>query len=126
MNMQKESNHRYDSWFYQRRTNDSFRSAKAVLGILYKFYKPLSVVDIGCGLGSWLAAAESLGSRKLKGYDGGWVAKNKFLSKNIDFTPVDSAKNELEFKENYDLCISVETAEHLPEACANRFVETVH
>jgi len=103
----------------------SFRSAKVVLSLLYKFYQPLSVVDVGCGLGSWLAAAESFGSQRLKGFDGNWVNKDNLLSKNIDFTPVDIAINGLELKEKYDLCISVEVAEHLPEACSNGFVQTL-
>jgi SAM-dependent methyltransferase len=122
MNKHKELKDYYGPDFYRNR-DGSLRSAQIILSILYKLYQPLSVVDIGCGLGSWLAAAESLGSRKLKGFDGSWVNKDNLLSKNIDFTAVDINKNELELKEKYDLCISLEVAEHLPGAYSDRFVE---
>lgn len=125
LNMNKELNNFYSPQFYQDRTNGSFHSAKFILDILYKFYSPVSVVDIGCGLGAWLAAAESFGSQELKGYDGSWVDQNKFLNKNIDFTPIDISKNKLEFTKKYDLCICVEVAEHLPYACANGLVKTL-
>jgi SAM-dependent methyltransferase len=123
--MHKELKDYYNSVFYQNLTEGSSSSAKEVLNILYQYHRPLSVVDIGCGVGNWLNVAESLGSRKLKGYDGPWVNKDNLLSKNIDFTTIDISKEELTFKEKYDLCISVEIAEHLPESSADRFVDTL-
>ena len=37
-------------------------SARVVLGMLYQHYVPQSVIDVGCGRGAWLAAAEALGA----------------------------------------------------------------
>ena len=114
----------YGPEFYSRQIDGSARSARVILQLLYDVYRPLSVVDVGCGRGSWLATAESLGSVKLKGLDGTWAEKAGLLSKNIDFAPVDF-ENDVEIAEHYDLCISVEVAEHLSEARAKRFINTL-
>ena len=114
----------YDREFYDGQTRGSSLAAKAILKILYKFYTPLSVIDIGCGRGSWLAVAESLGSKYIRGIDGHWINNNDLLSKNIDFTPIDLEKP-IQIKERYDLCISIEVAEHLSKNRANGFIETL-
>ena len=63
----------YDKDYYLRIIEGMSQSAAIVLGLLYEYYKPQSVIDVGCGPGAWLAAAESLGAITLKGLDGEWV-----------------------------------------------------
>lgn len=113
----------YDKNFYSRYLAGMTNSAESVLGILYKFYKPQSVVDVGCGRGAWLAAAESLGSTKLKGFDGGWIKKGDLISQNIDFTIINFEDALPVLDEKYDLCISLEVAEHISEKYAKNFVD---
>ena len=67
----------YNATFYSQHFDGMTSSAKEVLDLLYKLYRPTSVIDIGCGRGAWLAVAESLGSKKLKGIDGHWVKKEE-------------------------------------------------
>ena len=98
------------------------KSAAIVLGLLYEHYKPQTVIDIGCGQGAWLAAAESLGSKMLKGMDGQWVKKEALLSQHIDFTAVNFDAAIPKLNEKYDLCISLEVAEHISEVNANKFI----
>ena len=114
----------YSDRFYDNQRNGSMRSAEIILRLLYEIYQPNSVIDIGCGLGTWLSVAESLGSKRLRGMDGDWVSSDKLLSKNIDFTAVD-IEHEIEFNEKYDLCISLEVAEHLPPRQARPFVASL-
>lgn len=114
----------YSEKFYDGMSNGSIRSAEVILSLLYEIYKPNSVLDIGCGTGSWLAVAESLGSNILKGLDGEWVTKDKLLSQNIDFTAI-NIEDEIEINEKYDLCISLEVAEHLSHDRAGTFINTL-
>ncbi len=114
----------YNREFYDCYASGSIYSAKVILGLLYNFYKPQSVIDFGCGVGSWLKVAESLGSTVLKGLDGHWITKNKLLSKNIDFTAVNMEQN-LQINNKYDLCICLEVAEHLSESRAKPFIDTL-
>lgn len=115
----------YDADFYSAHQNGMTNSAMHVLSLLQKYYKPKSVVDVGCGRGAWLAVAESFGCNKLKGFDGSWVQKEDLLSKNIDFTSVNFDLAMPEIDEKYELCISLEVAEHIPENKAKNFVDFI-
>ena len=121
--MEKNLSDHYDEGCYSNHREGMCRSAETVLGLLYDFYKPRSIIDVGCGQGAWLASAESFGATALKGLDGDWIKEEGLLSKNIDFLPVnfDSVMPTLNIK--YDLCISLEVAEHLSEENAKHFVE---
>ena len=83
--MKKNLSKPYDEDFYSAINERTSKSAAVVLGLLYEHYKPRSVIDVGCAEGAWLATAESLGSKILKGIDGEWVREEALLSKNIDF-----------------------------------------
>lgn len=120
---QEQLSNLYDANFYMRNIEGMTNSAHEVLALLYKCYRPQSVIDIGCGRGAWLAVAESLGSTKLKGLDGSWVKKEELLSKNINFTTVNFNESIPEIEEKYDLCISLEVAEHIIEEKAKQFVD---
>ncbi len=120
----KQLRHIYTSEFYKNQTLGSVTAAKEILKILFEFYKPISVIDIGCGRGSWLTVAESLGSKYLRGIDGNWVNKNELLSKNIKFSSLDLEK-QFNIDEKFDLCISIEVAEHLSKTRSKTFIETL-
>lgn len=111
----------YNNDFYHNKTPESFSSALVVLKILFEIYQPNSIVDVGCGQGSWLAAAEELGSKRLVGYDGNWIKNEDLVSKNINFNSV-NMESTFQINGVYDLAISVEVAEHLPEFRAKDFV----
>jgi len=114
----------YDDAFYEDQVSGSVRSAKIILEILYDFFQPRSVVDVGCGRGTWLSVAESLGSEMLTGIDGHWNTKDALLSNNINFIQAD-LEGHIDIKEKYELCISLEVAEHLSEQRAHTFVDTL-
>jgi SAM-dependent methyltransferase len=119
-----ERNRYYTQEFYDGLNDGSIQSARIILGLLYKFYQPKSVIDIGCGHGGWLAAAESLGSTILKGIDGDWVDPRNTLSKNINFENLDLEKQSYR-GQRYELCISLEVAEHIPESQSQLFINSL-
>lgn len=113
----------YDEDFYSKDIEGKFKSAAIILGLLYEQYKPHSVIDVGCARGAWLASAESLGAKILKGLDGAWIGETHLLSKNIDFSPVSFDEAMPKLNQKYDLCMSLEVAEHLSESNAKHFVD---
>ena len=82
---------------------------------LFKSYKPESVVDFGCGIGSYLLAADVCRVRTIQGYEiGGEYAKkytNSRLHDSIDFN-IDITKP-LTDPKVYDMVLCVEVAEHV-------------
>jgi SAM-dependent methyltransferase len=114
----------YDAAFYADLVSGSARAADIVLPFVYGVFNPSSVIDIGCGQGTWLAAAEALGSERLTGMDGPWVDRGALRSARIDFRPADLA-GEIVIERRHDLCISVEVAEHLPPERAEAFVDAL-
>jgi hypothetical protein len=83
-----------------------------------------SAVDFGCGLGTWLFALNKLGVNEIKGYDGIWVNKESLKIPKECFTAVELDKG-VSVDKRYDLAISVEVAEHLPEESAGLFVKSL-
>lgn len=121
--MSKSLGEHYNEDFYNKHVRGMSMSAEAVLGLIYGYYKPRTVIDVGCGQGAWLAVAESLGAEILKGVDGSWVKKEALISKNIDFSGVNFDQCMPELTERYDLCICLEVAEHVSEGNAKKFID---
>lgn len=113
----------YNEKFYEGNVVGSLKSAKIVLGLLKEHYEFRSLVDFGCGRGTWLKAALDLGAVRAVGYDGPWN-EGKIIDSVIEFVPTDLTNIALD-DELFDLAISLEVAEHLPEAYADQFVNSI-
>jgi SAM-dependent methyltransferase len=98
---------------------------KSTTFVRYKYFNPefKSVIDVGCGKGEWLSDIENFGVERYIGVD--YKAKNLLIPQEnyIDFD-LTSGK-EFPVKERFDLAMSLECAEHLPERCAPYLVDTL-
>ena len=113
----------YDHGFYADLENTALPSARRIVPILKTWFPISSAVDAGCGDGSWLSVISELGADTVLGLDGPWVdetqlkiPKDRFRRCRID------EKIAVEPGENFDLAISLEVAEHLPDSRAASFV----
>jgi SAM-dependent methyltransferase len=86
--------------------------------------RPKRVVDVGCGRGEWLRAFHELGTREVCGLDGDHVDRDRLLIDADQFLPVDLARA-FEVPGEYDLAISLEVAEHLPQSVSRQFVRAL-
>ena len=121
-----ESSRIYDEHFYDEQKDTSHRSAKIVVPIIVKVFNPESVIDIGCGVGSWLRQFQENGVSDVCGYDiNGLSAENYFVDKKLIQTNVDITSNNFKVNSKYDLLICLEVAEHLPAEVADDFVKNL-
>jgi Methyltransferase domain len=89
-------------------------SASVVAPIVMEQLAPSSALDIGCGWGEWL---EALGIEDVVGVDIAAPQREGFVQHDLT-TPLDLGRA-------FDLVISLETAEHLPEEAADTYVESI-
>lgn len=116
----------YNDEFYDKSGADmGYKSAQIVLAKVLEALPPLhSAVDFGCGPGVWLAAIKEAGVKEIQGYDGNWLDKKVLWIPPECFTAAELADGVV-VDRKYDLAISVEVAEHLPEKSADLFIKSL-
>jgi SAM-dependent methyltransferase len=118
----------YDEQFFATCENESKSSASCVVPMLLDLFAPSSVVDVGCGIGTWLEEFRRAGVANILGIDGSYVNPEQLiiprecflgrdLTKPLQLTPP--------FADRYSLALSLEVAEHLPESSAATFVDSL-
>jgi SAM-dependent methyltransferase len=111
----------YSDAFFADVERTAAGSARRVVPVAVREWRPAHVVDVGCGEGIWAAAFEALGVPAL-GIDGDYVRPGRRLIRR--FLPWDLA-TPLPDLGRFDLCVCLEVAEHLPEAAADGLVESL-
>jgi len=102
------------------------KAAEIIAPLIFDRFHPTSVLDIGCGIGTWLSVFRDLGVQTIVGVDGDWVDRSllrPFISQDC-FIPYD-LRQELNLYKNFDVVLSLEVAEHLAEECADVFVKSL-
>lgn len=102
----------------------NFSAAREVLPFLATIIQFNSVVDFGCGLGTWLAVAKEIGVEKIVGVDGSYIDFTLLKIPRETFVEYDLRK-EISLKEKFDLAICLEVAEHLPEDSADLLLKNI-
>lgn len=114
----------YSKDFYDEIADGSLRSASRVLPLVLEFVAARSVVDVGCGTGTWLSQFERLGVNDFLGVDGSWVKQDQLRIPAERFRMADLTKP-LGLGRTFDLAISLEVAEHLPHHASETFIESL-
>ncbi|MBF0614645.1 MAG: class I SAM-dependent methyltransferase [Magnetococcales bacterium] len=108
---------RYDELFYSTTTASNLESARLIASLLLSRLTIRSVVDFGCAEGGWLSVWLQLGVSEIQGLDGGAVNPERMLIPREQFMAVDLSRP-VDLERRFDLAMSLEVAEHLPEASA--------
>ena len=112
----------YDAHFFEKIQEGALRSARATVPLVLDWIQPSSVVDVGCGNGAWLSVFRESGIKRVLGIDGDYVNRHQLLIPNEYFLAADLSKPP-SIKENFDLAVCLEVAEHLAAEHAVPFIK---
>ncbi len=112
----------YNKEFYNKTSAQT--SAREIIPIIIEFINPTSVVDVGCGAGEFLMEFSERGVLDILGIDGTWANKETLKIPKENFLAFD-LQQEIKLNRKFDLAISTEVAEHLPESTADIFIKSL-
>jgi SAM-dependent methyltransferase len=96
---------------------------REIVPVIMDLVNPTSVVDVGCGLGTFIHVFKDTGVADALGIDGSWcnkellfkyINKEEFLEKDLEQI--------IRIDKKFDLVVCLEVAEHLTEKRADSFV----
>ena len=112
----------YDLAYFEREVEHSAaQSAKVMARSIRAGLKPRTVIDVGCGTGALLEEFQKEGCQVF-GLEYAESALQYCRKRKLNVRKFDLKKMSLTNQPTYDVAISMEVAEHLPETCANRYV----
>lgn len=114
----------YTTDFYKNIQAGSLRSAEVIVPLVLELVKPKSVIDIGCGDGSWLSIFRKSGIKDFLGVDGNWVDRQILKIPEERFLYHEMQKP-LRLERQFDLVVSLEVAEHISAKYAEIFIESL-
>ncbi|ACJ01359.1 class I SAM-dependent methyltransferase [Rhodospirillum centenum] len=110
----------YAGSFYRSQSGGSLASAQTVVPLVQSFVGARSVVDIGCGVGTWASEFRRSGA-DVSGMDGPWVPLDQLRIPVESFRDID-LQNPPVPDRRFDLAVCLEVAEHVPETAAGRLI----
>lgn len=102
----------YPPEFYEAISAGAAQSARLIVPTLAEIIRPSSVIDVGCGTGTWLQQFRELGTDPAQGLDGPWVPLDQLVVPDTCFTAVDLGDLG-EPDDRVDLALCLEVGEHL-------------
>jgi len=114
----------YGKQFYTGQRDGSFVGAQKVLPVVLSLVPCRSLLDVGCGVGPWVASALEQGVTDALGIDGDWVSRSLLSIPEDRFESHDLAKP-FDLRRKFDLVVCMEVAEHLKEPSADVLVDNL-
>jgi SAM-dependent methyltransferase len=111
----------YTSEFFNTIRDGSRRSAHVIAPMVLRLVQPKSIVDVGCGDGTWLSVFREMGVSDVFGLDGDYLDRRQLQIPQDQFRATDLS-SPFGLSRSFDLAISLEVAEHLPPQSAEGFV----
>ena len=114
----------YSTEFFEALRDGARRSAEVVVPLVLEWINPKTLVDLGCGDGTWLSVFRGDGVENILGIDGNYISPEILQIPKECFIARDLSQPVL-LDQRFDLAVSLEVAEHLPESSASEFVKSL-
>lgn len=115
---------RYDPAFFEDLRQGAFESAREIVPYLITLLQPTSVLDVGCGVGAWLAVFMEHNIEDILGVDGNYLRREQLVIPPAKFVAADLSHT-IDLRRRFDLVITLEVAEHLPATSSATFVDAL-
>ena len=113
----------YNSDYYEKYVEGpAVRSAERIATTIVKSFNVTCVIDVGCGTGALLEALRNRGCYVF-GLEYSKAALSYCYSRRLNVDRFDLEKNVYADNRTFDVAISLEVAEHLPEIASDRYVD---
>jgi SAM-dependent methyltransferase len=113
----------YDAEYYETIVEGpAVRSAGTISETIVSELRPGRVVDVGCGTGALLQALRARGC-EVFGLEYSEAALAYCRNRGLEVTKFNVEKDTLGNEHAFDVAVSMEDAEHLPERIADRYVD---
>src|SRR5512135_180055 len=114
----------YTKEYYQSLREGARKSAGAIVPLVMGLLHPRSVIDVGCGDGTWLSVFRQFGAREILGIDREYVTGEILEVPEEEFFSHD-LREPLAMDRVFDLVVSLEVAEHLPGEHTETYVDSL-
>ncbi len=115
----------YGPRYHDEKTAPARRAADRILPIVFSALNVASMVDVGCGPGSWLVAARDLGVQTVMGVEGDWAKHwyrgDRAIPDDVQIV-YSNLEDALRLPRTFDLAICIEVIEHLSPARGPSFI----
>ena len=99
-------------------------SASRILGILFDYIRPKSVLDVGCVLGTWLRIVQEMDVPDIQGIEGEWLDPAQ-IQIDPNRVVILDLEHGFDVKRRFDLLLCLEVAEHLSASAADPLVASL-
>lgn len=116
----------FPKWYYIGRHDITAYAARRIMSLVLDNVPRInSVVDFGCGVGTWLQVCrDMLGTVDILGLDGSWLPQDALLIPRERFRVANLA-DFVELDEHYDLAIGLEVVEHIPAEYESNYINSL-
>ncbi len=125
MSIQKQNMQELEKIYVHTGDIHNTKAAEEVLPVVLDFLQVKSVLDVGCGTGTWLKVfSKKYGVTDFEGIDGAYIDYNQLVIDRVHFKEID-LRNPFDLQRKFDLVLCLEVAEHLPEQSADAIVASL-
>jgi len=110
--------------YVHEESTHNIQSPGRIVPFIVEIFSPKSIIDVGCGIGTFLYEFKKHGVKEVLGLDGKWVNKNKLLIANDEFIET-NLEQPIQMVKKYDFVLCLEVAEHISEKSADVLVNSL-